>query len=40
VRLYSLSVVRHTLEQLFLDTIDAARAIHTDDDVALVTSSL
>jgi ABC-2 type transport system ATP-binding protein len=40
VRLYNLSVVRHTLEQLFLDTIDAARAIHTDDDVALVASSL
>jgi ABC-2 type transport system ATP-binding protein len=40
VRLYSLSPVRHTLEQLFLDTIDAARAIRTDDDVAIVAGSL
>jgi len=31
LRLYHLSLVRHTLEQLFLDTIDAARVIHTDD---------
>lgn len=40
VRLYSLSAVRHTLEQLFLDTIDAARAVHTEDDVAVVAGSL
>jgi ABC-2 type transport system ATP-binding protein len=40
VRLYSLSVVRHTLEQLFLDTIDAVRTVHTGEDVTLVASSL
>jgi len=40
VRLYSLSPIRHTLEQLFLDTIDAARTVRTDEDVALVASSL
>ena len=31
VRLYNLSTVRHTLEQLFLDTIDAARNTHAVD---------
>lgn len=40
VRLYSLSPVRHTLEQLFLDTIDAARAVPTDNDLAIAASSL
>jgi ABC-2 type transport system ATP-binding protein len=38
-RLYSLSVVRHTLEQLFLDTIDAARTVHTEVDVSVMASS-
>jgi len=40
VRLYSLAPVRHTLEQLFLDTIDAARAVHIADDVAIEAGSL
>ena len=31
MRLYNLSTVRHTLEQLFLDTIDAARNTHAVD---------
>jgi ABC-2 type transport system ATP-binding protein len=40
VRLYSLSPVRPTLEQLFLETIDAARAVRTEEDVTVVASSL
>ena len=41
VRLYSLSTVRHTLEQLFLDTIDAARAVrNTNEQLAIVANSL
>ena len=29
-----------TIKQLFLDTIDAARAVHTEDDVAVVAGAL
>jgi len=36
IRLYSLSPVRRTLEQLFLDTIDAARTLRATDDRTVV----
>jgi ABC-2 type transport system ATP-binding protein len=40
VRLYNLSTVRRTLEQLFLDTIDATRTSEADERSIAVASSL